>query len=339
MITYEELDVLLAEYHIDLYRHDAYVRSIVNKRLDAMQKELMAKIALHELDGITKKEADELFKDINKIITENYSAIGAYLNSGFGQVFAVSVAASAYVYNDWLKADVFVTLPKYKMEAIKQAVIFEGAPFADWWEKQEQAYQFKIQRIVRQGMIDKTLESTMTSELSKALDISKSQARTLISTATSSIAAAAQDKLFEVNADVIQGKQHISTLDNRTTAACRARDLLMWTLDNEPIGHEMKFRPIPLHFRCRSIMRAVLDVNATLIKQKLGKRASQFGPVNAGLNYEEYLKGQSQPYQEDVLGKKRAKWLRDGKINLKQMLDAEDRFLTLKELMKKYGVE
>ncbi len=337
MITYAELDVLLAEHQINLYRHDAYVRSVVNKRLTAAQKQLVMALAGKDLAKLNKRDLSALLADINQIINDNYQSISSYLANGFNGLYAVQVASTAAIYNKWLQADVFATLPRYKLEAIKYTPLVENMPFNKWWDRQAESVKFKFEQAVRQGMILGESEYDISKEVRDIIDGSMRQAKTLVRTASADVANKAQEHLFQINKDVIKGQQQLSTLDGRTTPDCRARDLLMWDLDGNPVGHDFPFRMPPLHFNCRSFMRAVMDFNADLFKRG-GKRASEFGPVSDTVDYEKFLKGQSAEYQNRVLGKRKAQWFREGRIGMKDMVNQDGRPLTLDQLKARYSL-
>lgn len=43
---------------------------------------------------------------------------------------------------------------------------------------------------------------------------------------------------------------------------CRSRANRLWTIDKVPIGHTLPFRPVPLHWKCRSqIIGVMLSYN------------------------------------------------------------------------------
>ena len=96
----------------------------------------------------------------------------------------------------------------------------------------------------------------------------------------------------------------------------------------------------PIHIGCRSTINFVLDDSLGL--QELdegGTRASKTGPVPANQTYYDWLKTQPKSFQVDAIGKQRAEWLTDGKLNSEQFarLNLNKNFepLTLEEMRKK----
>ena len=332
MISYKDLDALLVEYKLNVFRYDAYVRSIVNGHLSITQKALLARLALSDLTSASKSEVNALLKDIRAIIDENYAKIGAYLETTASPFFAASVQIEAAIYNTWLGSNIFTTLPKYKLDAIKVTPFFQGNTLNGWWERQTEDMQFKIGNIIRNGAAIGESEYSVAREIRHEMGVSQRQAATIVRTANAEISNQAQAELMRQNKKHIESKQQISTLDSRTTDICKARDLFKWTLDNVPIGHNRPFIEPPLHFNCRSIIRMNIK-GATP-----STRSAEFGPVSETINYEEWLKDQPDSYQDKVLGKRRAEWFRDGKIGIQDMVNQDDRKLTLDQLKKQYGL-
>lgn len=331
-ISYNDLTVALCEYKINIFRYDAYVRSIVFKHLDSAQKELIARIINNDITDITKRDLDILVHDIKDIITDEYERIVAYLNDTNQQFYIASHKIEAGIYNSWLGYEAFSSLPNYKLESIKYAPLFDGRDIRDWWEKQSSDLQFKIETIIRNGNVIGDSQYNISKDVRNQIRISKIHADTLVRTANAAIANDAQEKLIEYNSDLVEAKQHLSTLDSRTTDVCKARDLKKWTLDNKPIGHKMQYRKPPLHYRCRSIIRMILKNSV------VSTRSSQFGQVNDNVDYSAWLKQRTNEYQDRVLGIQRAKWFREGKLTMEQMLDQSDRPLTLKQLKNLYDL-
>ena len=332
-LDYQDLQALICEYKINLFRNDAYTRSIVLAQLDMAQKELLARIISSDLESITKRQLDALIRDINAIVSDNYERIDSYLKKTGSELFATAYQAEASIYNQWLGAQVFSSIPRYRLEAAQTVPLFEGRALGDWWKRQEDDLKFKLENIIRQGNIIGDTQQNLIKQVKHSLNISRNHAETLIRTGNAAIANDAQEYLIEQNADLLESKQQLSTLDSRTTDVCIVRDLRKWTIDNKPIGHDLRFRKPPLHANCRSLIIMLLK-NAVL-----STRASEFGQVRGDFNYSDYLKQQSNSYQAQVLGKKRAEWFRQGKLELRQMLNQDDRSLTIKQLRDIYKLD
>lgn len=331
MVTYSDLDVMLSEFHIDLFRYDAYVRSIINRHLTAIDRSIVQKLVENDLQSLTKAQVNKLSQDIKGIVSEEYERITAYLDESYNPLLNVVNKATASIYNEWAGFQMFDALPKYKVDAIKLDPIIQGAEASKWWGKQEHDYQFKIERTIRNGKLSGQSSQQLISELKRANNTTRQQAESLYRTINASISSNAQERLFKENEDIVQYIQQISTLDSKTTPICQHRDGLMWTLDGTPVGHSVEFLPLPLHWGCRSIYVAVINPDRT------GKRASQFGPVDRKTDYEGFLKSQDSSYIKKKLGGKRAQLFESGKLSLSQLIAGDNRYLTLKEIEAKYN--
>lgn len=329
-LDYQDLQASLCEYKINLFRYDAYVRSLVLKQLDQAQKELLTAIIGNGVESASKRQLNALTKEIEAIVDENYEKINALLVKTDRDLFVTAHQAEAFIYNEWLGTAAFTALPKYKLEAIKLTPLFEGRALGDWWNKQQDDLKFNLETIIRNGNLVGESQANIAREVRHRLDITKRGAETLVRTANASIASNAQSRLMSENADLVYSKQQISTLDSRTTPVCRYRDGLRWKLDGTPIGHDVPFRDTPLHAGCRSLIQIEVD------RKNKTMRASEFGPVDQKLNFNDWLKQQSVSYQENLLGKQRAKWFRSGKLDLRQMMNQNDRPLTNEQLRSKY---
>lgn len=194
--------------------------------------------------------------------------------------------------------------------------------------------------------------------------MTRNQVEAVTRTAVQHVANSAKEEFLKLNSDVIgEDDIYISVLDSRTTPGCKA-------LDHKTFKRNTGPRP-PLHFRCRGIRLAVLDAgllgdrpaNPTTRKILLSEYAKEnnlgtiakrddlsygtktkydkwerarirelVGPVPSSKSYNSWLKEQSAIYQEETLGKAKAKLFRDGGLDLDKFVDRNYQPLTLKEL-------
>jgi SPP1 gp7 family putative phage head morphogenesis protein len=185
------------------------------------------------------------------------------------------------------------------------------------------------------------------------MEATSRDAEALIRTSVQSIAQNARMETFKANDDVIDGVQWLSTLDLRTTSTCQALSGQSWKLDGEKMeGTELDFPgPPPIHFNCRSGLTVVLKSWGDLIRdakgdKELAKRmdaieeklpkstqANMDGkPVSSTMNYEQWLKSQSEERQIEALGEGRWELWRNGDIALTDLVGQNNRPLTLEEL-------
>ena len=160
-------------------------------------------------------------------------------------------------------------------------------------------------------------------------------------TAIQHASAQARNQVWKDNEDIIDSVKWVSVLDGRTSAVCRSLDGQKFPIDKGP-------RP-PIHFNCRSTTVAVLDSRFDSLdegrtrvareydskgKQIKGKGAVRSIPANE--TYYDWLKRQPSKFQASVIGKNRAKLLRDGGLSsekfAKLQLSKDFKELTLKDM-------
>jgi hypothetical protein len=188
------------------------------------------------------------------------------------------------------------------------------------------------------------------------MDTGTRQAEALVRTSVHSIANDVRLASYSKNADIIKGLQAIATLDTRTTDICRARDHHAWYLETlKPIPPTKEPWPGPpgWHWGCRTTLipltwswaelaaRAKASKAARTLARKIdknipeGTRASMDGQVSKELKYEDWLKGQPEDVQRDVLGPGRYNLWKSKGLTFEQMVDQRGNSLTLEELAKK----
>ncbi len=201
------------------------------------------------------------------------------------------------------------------------------------------------------------------------LSISRREATTIIRTAITHVSNRARESMWEANSDIIAARVWNSVLDGRTSDICIARDGHGAPVGDRELPEGIKplvpvdARP-PAHLNCRSVMIAVLDgvaiagmrpyVSDTRTRSRreidFAREARQrgvsintvrsewadrvIGRVPADVTYPQWLKKQPVDFQEDVLGKTKAKLFRDGGLEVDAFVDHQGRTLTLDQLSK-----
>lgn len=324
-LDYQDLQISLTEFKIDSLRYDSYVRNEVLRRLKAVQLSMIGLVASKDLQQMNKREIDRLVKSVNSEIDKEYEKISAFLDKSNQDLYLATNQIESLLYNKWLGVGVFVALTSDKAKKITP--IFEGRPMNDWWKRQQNDLKFNMETIVRSGSIEeKPIEETI-EDIEHRIGVTASQSESLVRTMSAVVFALAVSTLITDNRKVIYGKRHSSIIDRGTTAECNFRNGLMWTLDNEPIGHSVAFKDTPLHYGCRSMIEIVV---IDTVEQNI--------EIKENVNYEEWFKQQPESYQNEKIGKRRAKWVREGKITLNQALNQHDRPLTIEQLRKKYNL-
>ncbi len=251
---------------------------------------------------------------------------------------------------------------------------FEGHTLSTWFDRVAEADSQRIMDAVRLGLtrgedIDTIVRRVVgTSSVigqDGATQLTRQNIDSLVRTAVNHYSNRARSLTFEQNKDVIHSEVYVATLDARTSAICRSLDGKVY-----PVG-EGKFPP--QHFRCRSIRVPTLDgklvgdrpmkpvTEKMLLKEfndlnpgsDAKKRADlarglkgefddyakkrireMVGTVPASTTYNEWLKRQSADFQDEILGKSKAKLFRSGGLSLDKYVGRDGTELSLAQLAK-----
>lgn len=154
-------------------------------------------------------------------------------------------------------------------------------------------------------------------------------AKTVARTAVNAVNTGAREMTYAQMAEFIKGVQYLATLDDRTTAICMELHGTVWPLGDGP-------RP-PQHWNCRSTTIPVaksweeMGIPATDIDPTV--QASMNGQVAGVKSFEDWLKGQDETTQDNLLGPVKADLWRKGQAgNLFDMIGPDGNFLTLNEM-------
>jgi SPP1 gp7 family putative phage head morphogenesis protein len=198
--------------------------------------------------------------------------------------------------------------------------------------------------------------------------ITRNNAAAITRTAVNHIGTEARQQFYNKNRDLFDREQYLATLDARTTAVCRANDGKTFPMGEGPMP--------PLHFQCRSLRVPTFDgdiladrpAKPTTEKMLLREYAKKNGldrvpksrsglpyghkgkfdqfkrqrvrelteRVPESVSYNDWLARQSREFQEDVLGKKKARLYKDGKLTLDKFVNRNGDELTLAELKSQY---
>lgn len=246
--------------------------------------------------------------------------------------------------NDTMPVKVEMVLPsRQTLRAIVTTEPIAGTPLRQWWRRLETSTQVNLNRAVNLGMVEGQTVDQIARRIrgSKRLQYkdgilyqTATQARAVARTGVNHVSNRARDQLFRENADIVKGEEWLSTLDSSTCLICAGLDKKTWHLD-EP--HIMP----PQHPGCRctiiGVMKSWKELGIDAKELDDTTRASMDGQVSAKLNYEEWLKTQSQRVQNRALGPRRAERWREGKETISQFTSADGYKLTLDDLRRIEG--
>jgi hypothetical protein len=251
-----------------------------------------------------------------------------------------------------------VALTAGQLRAIVSDALIQGAPSAEWWSRQAGDLVERFSDTMRMGLMQGWTNDQLVRAVRGTaswvggrrvynggiMDITAQNAESLVRTSAQAVASASRRDTYRSNSDVVKGIVQISTLDNRTTLTCISYDREAWLFpDMQPIG--TKRLPYnsgtPRHWRCRStesgLLKSWRELGIDMNDLPVGERISSDGKVPADITFDEWLARRTPAQQDAQLGPGRAALWRNGKINLKQLLDGRGNPLTLEQLYAKYG--
>lgn len=262
------------------------------------------------------------------------------------------------------------------LKSIVKTRPFSGRLLKDWAENMASSDIARIQAAVQNGLILGNTNAQITkavigSSTLKGLDgvteITRRQVHSVVRTAVMHFSNQARNEFFQENKDLFNEEVFVATLDQRTTPLCASLDGKRFKIGEGPIP--------PLHMQCRSLRVANIDgaflgerpakpfTEKELLKEwgegrgfeslnsrdqiprgykkdfdqwKKKKVREMTGRVPASTNYGDWLKAQSVDFQNEILGKTKAKLFRDGGLTLTHFVDKDGSTLTLAELAAKY---
>lgn len=332
----------IIERQIQSFRIDANFRKKVLKDLKQLESELIKRLNEIDFDGSFEfNKLRSLIKSIPIITDETYQQIDEEFKEYINEYVVLESNSTNKILNSVLGVKSSGISIK-ELNKIYTAALIEGAPSSEWWSRQSKKTQNAFIDTVREGLalgennfdLVKRIRGTKQFNYTNGImEVSRKDAESLVRSSVQAVSNEIRSKTFKENDDILDGYQHISTLDSRTSDTCVVRDGLKWDLDFKPINHQIPFKRPPLHWNCRSVLVPIIK---DFKLSKDATRASVSGPVPANFTFNDFLKNKSSNFQNDLLGKGKAELYRSGKITLRQLLDQSGNPLTLKELKQKY---
>jgi len=203
---------------------------------------------------------------------------------------------------------------------------FQGKLLKDLWPELGEAQWRRVRDAIRAGFLEgqsvdqivRRLRGTRAQGYKDGIfEIGRRQAEAVVRTAVNHTANASRQVSYEANSRYIKGVQWVAVLDHRTTAVCRGRDGMVYPINSGP-------RP-PAHIGCRS-------TTIPALKRNIPDNSGDDGRVPMPENYDAWLRKQPRGFQDDVLGKAKAKLFRDGGLTLDRFITRAGDELTLDEL-------
>ncbi len=368
----------LVRHDIDLTRLDAGNARRIRTLFRTLSADVVEKLLKIDPTGTTSaairnKRLRQLLEAVDGIVDEAYEELEAVVAADTQDVARMEAAEVAATANEVVGVELMSgRLNANVLKRLADKTLIQGAPSKDWWRDNKTISKKAFLREMREGVLlgesvqdlvrrirgrrEHGFKDGLMSYTSKA----SRQAQALARSSIMSVANAARFETYTQNSDVVKGVKWMSTLDTRTTEICIALDGQAWTLDGKRLpGTVHKWRgPPPAHWNCRSTLSPVLRSWSDLITnrsakkkvlaaEKSGKlakgwRASMDGRVPDDLNYGDWLrkKERAEPgFAKEVLGARKYKLWKDGKLKPRDLIDQSHQPFTLKDLTDKMARE
>jgi hypothetical protein len=326
--------------------------------LNRVDSDLFAQItaSLERLpaESFTAKRLDALLVSVRELNREAYISIERELTPELKALVQYEAGYQLQLFAATIPAPVVAQLAigAVDIERTYTAAMsrpFQGRLLSEWMAGLEEGRAVRIRDAIRIGYTESQTVSQIVQRLrgTKAkgysdgiIEIDRRNAESVARTAISHMAGSTRDGFYEKNNDLIKAVQWVSTLDSRTTHICMVRDGKKYTNDtHKPIGHSLPWLGGAgrAHWGCRSstvpVIRSFKDLGIDLPEfDEGGTRSSMDGQVSSGLTYPQWLQKQSVARQIEVLGKTRAKLMRDGGLTVDKFTNDRGRWLNLDEL-------
>ena len=311
-----------------------------------LQKDLLEQIG--KIDPTSSPIAAKRRRDLNRLFEVNNETIKTHYAEikQTHQAFVLDLADyeqafESKAFNTALGVDIGATvLTPSQLESLVSAVAIQGAPSKAWWARQETKLMHAFADQMRMGFAQGESVAKLKARTRQLMGVSSREAEALARTSVQAIAGDVSEKMIERNSDLTKGSIHSSTLDGKTSFICMARDGMKWDNNKKPVGHSLPYKNIPLHWQCRSRLipwlKSFEDLGSKIkIELPEGTRASMDGQVPAKTNYQSWLKTKPVEFQKEVLGVWRYEKFSKGKLELRDLVNQNDRTLTIEQLRSK----
>jgi hypothetical protein len=312
-------------------------------------------VALERLpaSAFTTDRLEALLGEVRGLNLRAYQQVERELTTELRELAAYEAGYQLQLFQSVIPAQVVATVglvavPAETAYVAAMARPFQGKLLREWATKIEADRMVRVRDAIRIGYVEQQTIGQMVQRLRGTrakgyadglLEIDRRSAEAVVRTAVGHTAGVARDRFMEVNSDLIAAVQWVSTLDSRTSPACRIRDTLKYKPGTHaPIGHKIPWGSGPgrIHWNCRScsapVTKSWRDLGFDIDELSPETRASMDGQVPADQTYNQWLAKQSAKRQDEILGPARGKLLRQGGLTVDKFYNDKGKFLTLDEV-------
>lgn len=309
-------------------------------------------VALSEMDPerFTVQRLDLLLQSVRGLNAEVYRQFELELTAEVQSLSSAEAEYQAQLMRSVMPPQINVaSITQEQVYAAAMSRPLQGRLLKEWAASLEVDRAARIRDTLRMGYVEGKTTDQLIRELRGTrakgysdgiIEIDRRHAESVVRTAVSHTAGTARDQFNQANADLIKAEVWRSTLDGRTSNACRLRDGKQYTPgEHKPIEHKLPWGAGPgrFHWCCRSTSSVVTKSfkelgGADMPEFTPAQRASLNGQVPVDLNYGDWLKRQSAARQDQVLGPTRGALLRRGGLTMDRFANDKGIWLDLQQL-------
>jgi len=221
-------------------------------------------------------------------------------------------------------------LAKNTMMILKSGDATRSGFWSDFVEQNLSSQADNVNGIVRAGYAQGLTGREMRGQISNLFDgMLMRHAEAIARTGYNHFSAIGRRAFADANNDIIALEVPITAMDSRVSNICLSIAARYgqrgWPIGENPIGNP------PFHVNCRTTLAYLADG-----QRLVGTRAAvgdEAGQISASTTINQFVREQSDEWQDRLLGKRRAELFRQGKLSLKNLTDANLQPLTLDELL------
>lgn len=342
---FELADEIIAR-QIDIFRFAAGERQKVINLLKQLEDDLIDKLRQADLTATRRADLTRLLTQAQTAINDYYRRAADQVGQSLTGLARVEAASTATSLTTVFQGALAVQLPSETyFSTLVSDTLIQGAPSAQWWQRQAGDAAFRFANEVRQGLAQAETTDQIIRRIRApgVMAVTRKNAATLVNTSVQTVANGARMATMRANADIVKGVKQLSTLDGHTSTICLAYSGGEWDMEGKPInGTKLPFNGgPPRHFNCRSVLvpitKTFKELGVDLPEPAATTRAASGGPLSAGTTMKEFIERKGKAFTDELLGPGRAELYREGKITLQQLVDQTGRPLTLEQLRAKYG--
>lgn len=342
---------------IDLSHYsNGVVRRIIGL-LNRTDADLFAQIttALERLpaESFTVDRLERLLKSVRELNTEAYTQLERAITQELKDFAAYEGQYQLRLFESTIPAQVqaavgVAAVNPTQVYAAAMARPMQGRLLKEWASSIEAGRMTRIRDAIRMGYVEgqttgqiiRRLRGTRAKGYADGIiEIDRRHAAAVVQTVLGHTANFARDRMYEENKGLIKAIRWTATLDNKTSDFCRIRDGKDYEPEtHKPMGHSIPWAAGPgaSHWNCRSTSVAVThswrELGIDMDEIEPSTRASMDGQIPADTTYSEWLSMQPAARQDQVLGAKRGRLMREGGLKMDRFYNDRGRYLSLDEL-------